>query len=87
LAKTIRSSHAPLRLHAQLALHDLHEILSVHPTIPLLEEEDLLVSPPEEDLIEEVLVRACAFARAVEEVHVPAEGAEGEEDERVLEPE
>jgi hypothetical protein len=80
------AKHAPLRLHAQLALHDLHEILSVYPPIPLLEEEYLLVGPPEEDLIEEVLVRACAFAGAVQEVDVPTERAEGEENEGVLEP-
>ena len=56
------------------------------PLISHLEHVDFLIRPSEQDLIEKILVRSCALTCAVEEIDVPLQRTEGEEDKGVFEP-
>jgi hypothetical protein len=47
-----RARDLPLGLHTQLPSNYRHKILMIHPLIPLLEEEYLLIRATEEELVE-----------------------------------
>jgi hypothetical protein len=82
----VKAKVIPLSFHRQLSLDDLDEILVVHPSITFLEHEDLLVGSTEENLVEQILVRARTLASAIEQVQVSTQRTERKQDKCVFQP-
>ena len=63
---------SPFRLEAELALDNLDEVFAVYPLVAFFEQEDLLVRTSEQNLVQDVFVRAKTGTSAVKQVQVAA---------------
>lgn len=78
--------NAPFSLHAEIAANDGCQVLIEHLFERLLEQVNLLIRATEQNLVQQILVRARALGRALDQVRIPVQGSVGEADQTEFEP-